>query len=60
MRNSYIASSERELASDLLQKNAMWWEPGLAKTILQDKERPREPVFYRIYVAEITGHRATT
>lgn len=50
---------ERELASDLLQKNAMWWQPGLAKTILQDKERPREPVFYRIYVAEITGHRAT-
>jgi len=52
-------SSERELASEVLQKNAMWWEPGLAKTILHDKERPQEPVFYRIHVAEITGHRAT-
>jgi uncharacterized protein len=52
-------SSERELASELLQKNAMWWEPGFAKTILHDKERPQEPVFYRIYIAEITGHRAT-
>jgi nitroimidazol reductase NimA-like FMN-containing flavoprotein (pyridoxamine 5'-phosphate oxidase superfamily) len=50
---------ERQLAGDLLQKNAMWWEPGFAKTILHGKERPLDPVFYRIYVAEITGHRAT-
>ena len=51
-------AGERQLASELLQKNAMWWEPGFAKTILQHKERPLDPVFYRIYVAEITGHRA--
>ncbi|HTJ58518.1 MAG TPA: pyridoxamine 5'-phosphate oxidase family protein [Devosiaceae bacterium] len=51
-------AGERKLASELLQKNAMWWEPGFAKTILQDKERPQEPVFFRIYVAAISGHRA--
>jgi uncharacterized protein len=50
---------EREVAGKLLQKNAMWWEPGYVKTILHDTERPLVPVFYRIYVARITGHRAT-
>jgi len=51
--------SERSLAHDLLQRKAMWWEPGYVKTILHGKERPLVPVFYRIHITEITGHRAT-
>ena len=51
--------SEREFAWTLLQQHAMWWEPGLAKTILHGKERSLAPVFYRIHVVRITGHRAT-
>jgi len=43
----------------LLQRNAIWWEPGYAKTILQDTERPLAPFFYRIHVAQISGRRAT-
>jgi len=43
----------------LLQRNAIWWEPGYAKTILHDTERPLAPLFYRIHVVEITGRRAT-
>ena len=43
----------------LLQKNAMWWEPGYAKMILHGTQRPLVPVFYRIHVVQITGHRAT-
>lgn len=50
--------SERSLAHDLLQSKAMWWEPGYVKTILHGKERPLVPVFYRIHITEITGHRA--
>jgi hypothetical protein len=43
----------------LLQRNAIWWQPGYAKTILHDAERPLAPVFYRIDVVQITGRRAT-
>jgi uncharacterized protein len=50
----------REYAHNkLLQRNAIWWEPGYAKTILHDTERPLVPFFYRIHVVQITGHRAT-
>ena len=51
-------SVEREVASKLLQENAMWWEPGYAKTILQGRERSLVPLFYRIHVSQITGRSA--
>jgi nitroimidazol reductase NimA-like FMN-containing flavoprotein (pyridoxamine 5'-phosphate oxidase superfamily) len=50
---------EREFAWKLLQRYAMWWEPSYAKTILHGRERLPEPIFYRIYIARMTGHRAT-
>ena len=57
--NSPEWRSARESArKKLLQRNAIWWEPGYAKTILHDTERPLAPFFYRIHVVQITGHRA--
>ena len=50
---------ERAVAYNLLQKKARWWEPGYVKTILHGTQRPLIPVFYRIHVAQMTGHRAT-
>jgi nitroimidazol reductase NimA-like FMN-containing flavoprotein (pyridoxamine 5'-phosphate oxidase superfamily) len=50
---------ERAVAYDVLQKKAMWWEPGYVKTILHGTQRPVVPVFCRIHVVQITGHRAT-
>jgi len=50
---------ERAVAHNVLQKNAMWWEPGYVKTILHGAQRPMVPVFFRIHVVQITGHRAT-
>lgn len=50
---------ERELAWKLLQQYARWWEPGYAKTVLHGAERLPEPIFYRIYIARITGRRAS-
>jgi uncharacterized protein len=50
---------EREFAWKALQQYARWWEPGYVKTILHGKERLLKPIFYRIYIARITGHRAT-
>lgn len=43
----------------LRQRSAVWWEPGYAKTILKDTERPVAPFFYRIRVIQITGRCAT-
>jgi uncharacterized protein len=51
--------SAREFAHQLLQQTAIWWEPGYVKTILHGTERSMVPVFYRISVVQITGHRAT-
>jgi hypothetical protein len=46
---------DRELAFQLLQQRANWWEPGYAKTIVQHAERRLEPVYFRIQIDQITG-----
>lgn len=48
----------RELAYNLLQKQALWWEPGFVKTILDGTSRPMVPVYFRLSIEEISGHRA--
>lgn len=48
----------RAFAYKLLHQKVMWWEPGYAKTIIKGAERPLIPVFYRIFVEQITGHYA--
>ena len=53
------AQSQRTFAHDLLTEKPIWWEPGYVKTILHGAERPLVPVYFRIHVVEITGHRAT-
>jgi nitroimidazol reductase NimA-like FMN-containing flavoprotein (pyridoxamine 5'-phosphate oxidase superfamily) len=53
------AQNQRAFAHDLLTENPIWWEPGYVKTILHGAERPLVPVYFRIHVTEITGHRAT-
>ncbi|MGA8306287.1 MAG: pyridoxamine 5'-phosphate oxidase family protein [Candidatus Acidiferrales bacterium] len=52
-------TSARTFAYELLKQNAIWWEPAYVKTILHGTDRPLVPVFYRIDVKEITGHRAS-
>ena len=51
--------SARASAHKLLRRNAMWWEPAYVKTIQHGRPRPLVPVFYRIHIVQITGHRAT-
>lgn len=50
--------SARVFAHTLLKRNAVWWEPAYAKTILHGTQRPLVPVFYRIHGRQITGLRA--
>jgi uncharacterized protein len=49
----------RKLAYELLQKRELWWEPGYSKTILHGAPRPLDPVYFRLSIDEISGHRAT-
>lgn len=46
---------DRDLAFQLLQQRANWWEPGYAKTIVQHAARELHPVYFRIKVVKITG-----
>jgi uncharacterized protein len=48
----------RELAYNLLRKPERRWDPVLAQGIIQGEERPLLPLFYRIFVEDITGRRA--
>ncbi|NTS31200.1 pyridoxamine 5'-phosphate oxidase family protein [Phyllobacterium sp. BT25] len=49
---------ERNMAHDLLNKKAEWWEPGYVKTVIREQERPLAPVYFRIAITETTGHKA--
>jgi nitroimidazol reductase NimA-like FMN-containing flavoprotein (pyridoxamine 5'-phosphate oxidase superfamily) len=49
----------RERAYKLLHQHEFWWEPGYTRTVLHGEARPLEPVYYRVSVDEITGHKAT-
>jgi nitroimidazol reductase NimA-like FMN-containing flavoprotein (pyridoxamine 5'-phosphate oxidase superfamily) len=50
---------QRDLAYRLLQRRALWWEPGYSKTIVKGAERPLVPVYFRIQIMQITGHHTT-
>jgi nitroimidazol reductase NimA-like FMN-containing flavoprotein (pyridoxamine 5'-phosphate oxidase superfamily) len=46
----------RALAHDLLAKTAMWWEPAYVKTPHRGKERLLQPIYFRISIADVSGH----
>jgi nitroimidazol reductase NimA-like FMN-containing flavoprotein (pyridoxamine 5'-phosphate oxidase superfamily) len=47
----------RRHAYDLLQRRPLWWEPGYVKTVLHERPRPMEPMYFRIHIDQISGHR---
>jgi uncharacterized protein len=53
-----LTDTNRELAFALLKKQDLWWEPGYVETIFYGEPRPMEPVYFRLVIEEITGHRA--
>jgi nitroimidazol reductase NimA-like FMN-containing flavoprotein (pyridoxamine 5'-phosphate oxidase superfamily) len=48
--------SARTRALEVLQKRVMWWQPACVAT---EKREQRAPIFYRIHIKQMTGHRAT-
>jgi nitroimidazol reductase NimA-like FMN-containing flavoprotein (pyridoxamine 5'-phosphate oxidase superfamily) len=49
----------RLIAHELLQKRAMWWEPAYLAQRHRNQSHSLTPVFYRIHIEQMTGHRAT-
>lgn len=49
----------RAQAYKYLGKRAMWWEPAYMSEKHRDQPHALTPVFYRIHIQEMTGHRAT-
>ena len=45
-------------AYELIRKRALWWQPGYVSGLHRNRLQPPTPVFYRIRVEEVTGHRA--
>ena len=43
-----------------LQRRAMWWEPAYMSQQHRDQPHSLTPVFYRIDIQKMTGHRATS
>jgi nitroimidazol reductase NimA-like FMN-containing flavoprotein (pyridoxamine 5'-phosphate oxidase superfamily) len=57
--NSPEWQQTREMVYELLKQHGSWWEPGYAHTVIGGVARPMTPVFFRIFVEQITGHRAS-
>ncbi|MFI5455935.1 MAG: pyridoxamine 5'-phosphate oxidase family protein [Isosphaerales bacterium] len=53
---------QRILAHKVLQAQAMWWEPACTARSASEQRDPAEPyapVYYRVHIDRVTGHRAT-
>jgi nitroimidazol reductase NimA-like FMN-containing flavoprotein (pyridoxamine 5'-phosphate oxidase superfamily) len=50
-------ASTREHALQLLQKRAMWWQPAYVVPGMRASQKPVAPIFYRIKINQVTGHR---
>jgi nitroimidazol reductase NimA-like FMN-containing flavoprotein (pyridoxamine 5'-phosphate oxidase superfamily) len=49
--------AHRKCAWSLLQRWPEWWAPGYVKTVVNERTRPIEPVYFRIHINQISGHR---
>ncbi|MBX5142512.1 pyridoxamine 5'-phosphate oxidase family protein [Rhizobium lentis] len=48
-------ASERQHAWSVLQKDSGWWEPGALTPEDGTAAKPREPIFFGVWVEEISG-----
>lgn len=58
LSNTPAHDADRSRAHVLLQhERPAWWEPAYVKTFIDGKERPLEPVYFRIRIEQIDGRR---
>lgn len=53
-----VHANVRNEAHALLSKRAEWWEPAYVKTVIRDHVRTLRPVYFRILISDMTGHKA--
>lgn len=58
LRDTPESEPRRELAHQLLQDQARWWEPAYVKTAHLDAEDPLVPLYFRIHIDQMSGRRA--
>lgn len=52
-------AAARMKAHQLLRRRAMWWEPAYMSDAHRNRSHSILPVFYRMQIERMTGHRAT-
>ena len=50
----------RSRANEFLQKRVMWWEPAYIAQEHRDQPHSLAPIFFRIKIENVTGHRANS
>jgi nitroimidazol reductase NimA-like FMN-containing flavoprotein (pyridoxamine 5'-phosphate oxidase superfamily) len=50
----------RQRAHAHLQKRVLWWEPAYISQVHRDQPHSLTPIFFRIKIEKITGHRANS
>jgi nitroimidazol reductase NimA-like FMN-containing flavoprotein (pyridoxamine 5'-phosphate oxidase superfamily) len=50
----------RRHLQECLQKRVMWWEPAYISQQHRDKPHSLTPIFFRIKIQSVTGHRANS
>lgn len=53
-------ATARAHAQECLQKRVMWWEPAYISQEHRDKPHSVTPIFFRIKIENVTGHRANS
>ncbi len=51
---------ERIRAYEFLEKRPIWWEPAYISQEHRDQPHSLTPIFFRIVIDKVTGHRATS
>lgn len=60
MPDTPLWQGERELAHDMLSARAMWWQPGYVAMTHRGQPHSMTPLYYRIRIDDVTGHRAVS
>ncbi len=53
-------ANERTRAYELLSRRAMWWQPAYVVGAHRAPATDEKPIYFRIFIDKITGHRAVS
>ena len=56
--NTFEYEGERNHAHELLSCHPMWWQPAFAVGTHRSRKANEEPIYFRIHIETISGHRA--